>query len=119
MHPIIDCLRMELGPKSNLSLTTVNVGAVSTEIMVGAMVNPTAEAEAAMTPVKCARLCLEAMIARRREVFLPLVDHPFPIPGQFSHYFPELMELLVSWQYSFTDEKQSFLKDAGGKPPKE
>jgi len=117
MHGVIDTLRMELGPKSTVHLTTVNVGAVATDVFKEAMLNPKEEADAAMTPEKCAGILLDSMLAKKRLVTMPLVDRPFPIPGHFSTYFPELMEWLVRTQYSITDEKQGFLKDMGGQPP--
>jgi len=119
MHGVLDALRMELGPKSNISITIANVGAVATQVFKDAMMNPKDEEKAAMDPTKCGRLLLEYMVSKRREVLMPLVDKPVPIPGLFSWLFPELMEALVRTQYSITDEKQGFIKDAGGQPPTE
>jgi len=117
MHGVIDTLRMELGPTSNIRLTTVNVGAVATELFMAAMISPREEEKAAMRPNKCARLLLEYMVAGRREVMMPLVDYPVPISGYLSWLFPGFMEWVVRNQYGIVGERQGFLKDMGGKPP--
>jgi len=119
MNGFIDGVRMELGPKSQVSLTTANVGSVLTDTFKDSLIKPTVELEAAMAVDKCARLLLEYMVTETREVMMPLVDNPFPISGYIPWMFPGLMEGLLRYQYNITDAKQAFLKDLGGKPLKD
>jgi hypothetical protein len=56
------------------------------------------------------------MVLEKREVLLPMVDRPFPIPGHLSWLFPGLVEWMMMKEYKIDGEKQSFLKDGGGKP---
>uniref|UniRef100_A0A6B2L9A2 Uncharacterized protein n=1 Tax=Arcella intermedia TaxID=1963864 RepID=A0A6B2L9A2_9EUKA len=120
MNGFIDAVRMELGPKSVVSLTTANVGAVATDTFKDSLINPTSvELDSAMETEKCARLLLEYMVAEKREVMMPLVDKPFPISGYISWMFPEAAEYMLRSQYNITGAKQGFLKDVGGKPPQD
>jgi hypothetical protein len=57
------------GPKSNLTLTIAQVGAVATEVFAEQMMNPKEEMERAMKPDKCARILLG------KDIFLFLFFH--------------------------------------------
>lgn len=59
------------------------------------------------------------MVSKRREVMMPLVDRPVPISGYVSWLFPEMMEWVVRKQYKIDGERQGFIKDMGGQPPKD